>query len=98
MLKKKEAIRSLFQVIDLLIHVVGGFHHLGIGLISALAHDQVNEFIHDADVGLFGVTLHQRAQTLRPSRGPHRIAGRIRRLKEILADAVQARRDCEVAS
>ena len=58
---KRQAIRSLLEVVHLLIHVVGGLDHLGVGFIRALADDQVHEFLNDADVGLLHVTLHQRA-------------------------------------
>ena len=49
--------RSLFEIVDLLIHVVRRFHHFGICLVGALADDKVDELLDDAHVGLLDVPL-----------------------------------------
>ena len=82
---------SLLQrLLTCLVHFVGGLHHLRVRFIGALAHDQVDELFHHADVGLFGVALHERAQALGAARGADvGVAGRVGRLIEVGAEAVQ---------
>ena len=62
----EEAISSLLEIVDLLIHVVGGLYHLGVGFVRALADNQIHEFLDDADVGLFDI-----AQRLVAAIAPH---------------------------
>ena len=80
----------MFQIVDLLVHVVGGLDDLRVGFIGALRDDQVNELLHDAHVGLFGVALQQSTQTFLPLRDWRRPACRKRRwVIEVLSKAVQ---------
>src|SRR5271157_2560005 len=54
---------SSLEIIDLLIHVVGGGNHFGIGFVAALRLDQVDELVDDGNVGLLGVSLQQGAHS-----------------------------------
>ena len=40
-----------------------------VGLVSALAGDQIDEFVDDADIGLLDVALQQGAQSFGAARG-----------------------------
>src|SRR6187431_2667943 len=61
------AIALAANVIDLLIHLIGGSHDFRIRFISPLAHDQVDELLDHADVGLLDVALHQTARAFLPA-------------------------------
>ena len=52
----------MHQTIDFLVHVVGRRDHLGIGLIGALRHDQVDELRDHRNIGLLLVSLQDGAQ------------------------------------
>ena len=41
--------RHRCEVVDLLVHLVGGLDHLGVGLVAALRHDQVDELFAPRD-------------------------------------------------
>ena len=45
------------EIIDLLIHFVSRLNNFRIRLIRPLAGDEIDKFIHDADVRLFDITL-----------------------------------------
>ena len=67
--------------------------------VNRVGYDQVYELVNYAYVGLFGVTLQQRSKPLRPAGDANRwLTGRIRRLIEILAQAVQSRRIGEICN
>src|SRR5258708_5895729 len=87
-----DPLRSSGKIIDLLIHLVSGLDHLGVGFLGALADDQIDELFHHAHVGLFGVTLKKRANAFLTARiADHRLSRSVRRKIEVAADARQAR-------
>src|SRR5713226_5466546 len=54
---------SSCEIVNLRIHVVGGFHHFRIGFVTALRDDQVDELVDYTDIRLFGIALQQRTDT-----------------------------------
>src|SRR5258708_17707989 len=59
---------SYRNVVYLLIHLVGSFHDLRIRVISAPAHDHIDEFFDHADIRALDVALHQGSEPFLPSR------------------------------
>ncbi len=55
--ESRHCLMLLVDVVDLLIHLVRGLDYFGIGLVRALRLNQVNEFVHDAYIGLLGIAL-----------------------------------------
>src|SRR5580704_1959260 len=49
------------KLIESLQHLVGGFHHSRICLVRALCHDHLHEFLDYVHIGLFKVSLFNRA-------------------------------------
>src|ERR1035441_3459731 len=88
---------SSLEIVDLLVHVVGGGDHFGIGFVAALRLDQVDELVDNGNVGLFGVSLQQGAQAF--GAAGHADGGVARRVGgqvEAVAKAVEPGRILEV--
>src|ERR1039458_1337434 len=82
---------SSLEIVDLLIHVVGGGNHFGIGFVAALRLDQVNELIDKGNVGLLGVSLQQGAHAFGAAgHTDGRVAGGVGGQVEAVAEAVEA--------
>src|ERR1035438_1043039 len=47
------------HLIDILQHLIGSLHNLGIGLIGPLRDDHLDELVHHIDVGVFQHALLQ---------------------------------------
>src|SRR2546423_1737502 len=89
--------RSSGKIVDLLIHFISRLDHLGIGLISALADDEIDEFIDDADVRLLDVPLEQRTDAFLSARiADYRLARGVRWQIQVSADAGKTSRVREI--
>src|SRR5262245_38559975 len=84
---------ALCHRVYFLIHLVGGPHNARVGLIGALASDEIDELVDHAYVRLFGVALQQRAQAFLAARIADRRVSRSGGWGEKIApDTVQAGR------
>src|ERR1035437_6232604 len=81
---------SSLEIVDLLVHVVGGGNHFGIGFVAALRLDQIDELVDDGNVGLFGVFLQQGAHAFGTAgHTDGRVARRVGGQVEAVAEAVE---------
>src|ERR1035438_5771506 len=88
---------SSLEIVDLLIHVVGGGNHFGICFVAALRLNQVNEFVNNRDVGLLGVSLQQGTHAFGAAgHADGRVAGGIGGQIQTVAEAVEAGRILKV--
>ena len=81
---------SFHQLRGRLQHFVGRGDDLGIHLVGALRRDQIGNFDHRFDVGLFEVALLQRAGAVGAGERVLRRARGRRRREQIVAVALQA--------
>ncbi len=72
-------------------HLVGGADHLGVHLVGALGGDQVGDFEHDFDVGLFEVALLHVAEAVGIGEAVLRWAGGRRVGEQVVADRIGGR-------
>ena len=54
----------MLQIVDLLVHLVGGLYDLRVGFVCPLRHDEVNKLLHDTYVRLFCIALQQRTESV----------------------------------
>src|ERR1700733_5706277 len=81
---------SAHQLRRRLQHFVGCGNDLGIHLVSALRRDQVGDFGHRLDIGLFEVALLERAGAVGSGQRVLRRAGRGRGREQVVAVGLQA--------
>src|ERR1039458_6336733 len=87
---------SSLEIVDLLVHVVGGGDPFGISFVAALRLDQVDELVDNGNVGLFGVSLQQGAHAFGAAgHTDGRVARRVGGQVEAVAEAVEPGRILE---
>ena len=89
-LKWNFEIHQRWRLLLVLHHLVGGLHGLGIHLIRALRENEVDHFLHDADVGQFERALLQLRQSRSGGIAQFRRAGRGGFLVKIVAHGIQS--------
>src|ERR1700722_5213893 len=89
--------RSLRQVVGLLVHIVGSLDYFGVRFVGALAGDQVDELVDNADVRLLYIALLEGSETLGAAgNADDRIAGCVCRKVQAIADGIEAGRVLEI--
>src|SRR6185312_3962037 len=96
-MKSAFSIALTSEIVDLRVHVVGGLHDFRVGFVGTLAADQVDEFVNDADVRLFDVTLQDGPEAVGSAGRPdNSCAGCIGRRVEALPEGIESRGILEV--